>query len=47
MPLAREHHGDEHLKPLQQRRLYRLRPLLRPCTQARSGVHMQPGLLVR
>jgi hypothetical protein len=31
----------------QRRRLYRLRPLLRPCTRARSGVHMQPGLSVR
>jgi hypothetical protein len=40
MPLAREHHGDEHLKPLQQRRLYRLRLLLRP-------VHLPPNLLVR
>ena len=31
----------------QQRRLYRLRPLLRLCTRARSGVHMQQGLSVR
>ena len=30
-----------------ERRLYRLRPLLRPCTRARSGVHMQQGLSVR
>ena len=31
----------------QRRRLYRLRPLLRPCTRARSGGHMQQGLSVR
>ncbi len=31
----------------QQRRLYRLRPLLRRCTRARSGVHMQQGPSVR
>ena len=31
----------------QQRQLYRLRPLLRPCTRARSGGHMQQGLSVR
>jgi hypothetical protein len=43
-PLAREHHGDEHLEPLHTRApRYRLRPLLRPCACVRSGVHMQPG----
>ncbi len=31
----------------QQRRLYRIRPLLRRCTRARSGVQMQRGLSVR
>jgi hypothetical protein len=37
-PLAREHHGDEHLKPLHTPR-YRLRPLLRPCACAIGCSH--------
>jgi hypothetical protein len=47
-PLAREHHGDEHLEPLHTRApRYRIRPVLRPCARARSGARMQPGMATR
>ena len=40
-PLAREHHGDEHLKPLHTSTDY---GLFCGLALVRSGVHMQPGL---
>ena len=43
-PLAREHHGNEHLEPLHTSASESITASATPCACARLGVHMQPGL---